>query len=748
MLFPKSSLRFARAYFSVAALITALLGASVPAVAEDKETIISAQQMHTDQNTGVVTALGKVEIAHAGYILHADKVSYAQKTGVMHAEGNVALLTPTGEVQFSDSEDVTGDMKQAFIENIGILFSDNSRLSAKTAQRYEGRYTVADTAAYTACNVCKEDPKIPPLWQLRARQIVHDNEKHDIYYHDATLDMAGVPVLYTPYLSSPDPTVTRRQGFLSPAPGYTPTLGMLVRTPYYFDIAPDIDATMAPTFSQTDGAQFAGEYRQRFAHGLLQMDGSFTHANLVNDQNVDQGKNWRGHFFGKLLYNINNIWRAGSDVNFASDKSYLPRYHLGGTDQLTTRNYIEGFSGRNYAGINNYYFQDLRPGTQAVQPIVLPQASFSAFGEPGQTFGGRWSLDGNMLVTKRDNENQSLWQQGPDTRRLAMNGGWQRRMVSDTGLIATLSGLLHLDAYSADNVIDPSGNGQVYNNVLFARQFEQGNAVLSYPLSRNGNGYQQLLQPMVGVTVAPIVHNSAEQPIEESQDITFDETNLFSPNRFTGYDLIEGGSRATYGLRHMMTIDGGGSVDMFGGQSYNFTPDRAFTVNSGLHDHLSDYVGNISVKPTDWFLVNYGFRLNHNTLDPQRQYALASIGNRIFRPYARYSSGYSLGTNGIIEKIDDATAGFDWHFAKYWSLHAEHTHGFDPGPGPRSTNVTLGYGDECFVAAISAAQNDTQRVGVSSGTSVFFHIFLKNLGGFHTDGTTAVNFPTQFRQTD
>ncbi len=68
-------------------------------------------------------------------------------------------------------------------------------------------------------------PNNPPLWELRAQQIVHDNVEHDLYYHDATIDFAGAPVVYTPYLSGPDPTVDRRQGFLSPIPGFNPNIG-------------------------------------------------------------------------------------------------------------------------------------------------------------------------------------------------------------------------------------------------------------------------------------------------------------------------------------------------------------------------------------------------------------------------------------------------------------------------------------------------------------------------------------------
>lgn len=724
------------------------LSGSAASSNDDKETIISAKSMHSDQATGVVTAVGKVEIARNGYILHADKVTYNQKTNVMHAEGHVAMLTPSGDVQFSDTEDVTGDMKQAFIQNVSILFPDSSRMVAQRAERYDERYTAADTAVYTSCNVCKEDPKQPPLWQLRAERIVHDNVDHDIYYHNATLDLAGMPVLYTPYMSTADPTVDRRQGFLSPLPGYSPNLGAFIRTPYYFDISPDKDATFAPMYSRNNGLQLGGEYRERFERGSLFLSGSVTRSDVLNDANIDEGQQMRGHFIGKFLYDIDNVWRVGSDVNFASDKTYLPIYRYGSSNQLTSRNYLEGFSGRDYASVNQYYFEDLRPGTTAVQPVVLPLANFSAFGEPGQIFGGRWSLDGNMLLTSRQDANQSIAQQGPDTRRVALNGGWERQLISErTGLITTLSGLLHLDAYSADNVVDPNGN-TIHNRVLFARQFEQANATVGYPVSRSGDGYQQMLEPLVAITAAPNFYNSTKLPIEEGQDINFDETNLFSPNRFTGYDLIEGGSRATYGLRHIITTDSGGRVDMFGGQSYDFSRNNAFTSTSGLQDHVSDYVGRISVAPNPYLEANYSFRLNHSTFEPEREYAQVSAGVPLFRPFARYSSGYSLGSNGIIQKIDDTNFGFDTHFAKYWAFHVDHTQGFDPQPGPRSTSASLSYTDECFIGAVSISQSDTSQIGLSAGTSVLFHIFLRNLGGIHTDGATSGNFPTEFRQAE
>ena len=731
------------------------------------ETLISAQQMHSDSTTGIMTATGKVELVRGGYVLHADKVTYNQKTGVMTADGHVAVLMPTGEVEFAEHQEVTGDMKQAFAENAGFLFPDNSRMAALVSQRYEGRYTVANQASYTACNVCRQNPDQPPLWEMHAETITHDNEEHEIYYHNATIDIAGVPVAYTPYMSGPDPTVKRLQGFLDPSAGYSTYIGTYAKTPYYFDIAPDKDMVLTPTFSTTDKLQLATEYRERFADGNLNFLGSITRADLVDDSGVDKGEKMRGDAFSTFVYDIDSNWRAGTNIQYASDKSYLQRYQISSLDQTTSRAYLEDFNGRDYAAVNSYYFQDLRPGTDVSEPIVLPSTTVSMLGDPGAAWGGRWSFDGNTLITTRDNTGQNVAQQGPDTRRLSLNGGWQRQMISDTGLETTVSGLVRTDSYLANNVV-AADNSTVYGEADFTRQFEQANAVMRYPMGRSGDGYQQLLEPIASFTAAPDVRVIAKQPNEDSQDVEFDETNLFSPNRFTGSDLIEGGSRATYGLRNAITTDSGSRIDIFGGESYDFSSNSGFPALSGLNNHFSDYVGRIDFSPVSWFSANYGFRLSEEDFSPQRQDAFVSTGVPIFRPWARYIQAYqnvvtydgqpiidndiivpeNAVTTNQVEQTRQITIGFSSTFAKYWVLSGNHVQSFDPDPGPRSDGLTLNYVDECLGFGVNINRDDTDRADLSSGTSVSFHLFLKNLGGIHTDSVGGVNFPTEFRQTD
>ena len=697
---------------------------------QNEPTLVQADKLSYNQKTNIVTATGHVEVSHGKEVLRADKIIYYQNKNVVRAKGHVAVLQPDGDVLFADQAELTNDMKQAFVKKASILFNDNSRLAAANAQRYEGRYLVAERGVYSACNICVKDPKQPPLWQIKATRITHDNVAKNVIYRDAVVEMGGVPVLYTPYFSHPDPTVDRRQGLLSPSGGYNKDVGTFVRIPYYFDIAPNSDVVIAPVFSTEDRLMLSGSWRQRFTSGYMQWNGSFTRADLIDEFGTDQGSQWRGHLFGSSLFNLNNEWRAGTEVAFTSDKSYLQRYKIISDDQLTNRAYLEHFHGRNYAIGNMYYFQDLRPGVQLAQPFIAPDLRFSMLGEPGKTLGGRWSFDGGLLVTSRD-QTTDITKQGANTRRISLNTGWGRQLISNTGFVTDLAGTVRLDGYWADNIPDPNVSlGTGFSKIAQVRQFAQADMTFRYPLGRSGHGYQQILEPIVMISAAPQVSNRDNLPNEDSLDVEFDETNLFASNRFTGTDRLEGGTRAAYGLRHTLIGDNGARLEAVGGQIYRLKPDPSFPDGSGLNSRFSDYVGRLELYTGPWFDANYGFRLDRHDFSLERQELAASGGAQIFRSNIKYLSvNQTEATTGLASSVEEGTLGFNSHFADYWDLSGSYTQAFQPTPGPRLISLGINYKDECFQLGVTAQHDYTQRLDLSAGTSVMFYFYLKNIGG-------------------
>ena len=339
------------------------------------ETLITAKQMHSDAATGIITATGKVEIVRGDYVLHADKVTYDQKSGVMTADGHVALLTPSGEVEFSTHEQITGDMKQAFAENIGILFPDNSRMAGVTGQRYDERYTVIDKGMYTACNICRDNPDNPPLWQLKTTSITHDNVDHELYYHNAIIDIAGVPVVYTPYIAAPDPTVERRQGFLSPLPGFSPNIGEYVKTPYYFDIAPDKDMTLtpisAPSTRHKSPPNIASVSPKANCNSKVRSPAPISSTTTASIR-VNNG----AAMYLAISFITSMISGAPAAMcNTHPIKAICSAIRYLRSTRRPTAPMSKDFRDRDYAVFNSYAFQDLRAGTDVSEPYVLPSAT-------------------------------------------------------------------------------------------------------------------------------------------------------------------------------------------------------------------------------------------------------------------------------------------------------------------------------------------------------------------------------------
>lgn len=700
---------------------------------QKQETLLQADQLKYDETKQQITATGHVEIISGQQILKADKIIYDQKRDVVRALGNVSVLQPNGDVVFADKAEVTSDLKQGFVAKVSVLFADNSRMAAADAQRYEGRYLVAQRGVYTACNLCKDDPTQPPLWQLKAKRVTHDNVAKDVIYRDAWLEFGGIPVAFTPYFSHPDPTVQRRQGFLFPNVGSTRDLGFFTRVPYYFDIAPNTDATFAPAYSQEDGFQFAGQIRHRFSRGRMEWDGSFVRANLIDEFGRDQGDQWRGHLFGSSLFNLTNIWRAGTQVAFTSDKSYLRRYRFSSDDILVNRAYLEGFKGRHYAAANMYYFQDLRPGRRQEDPFVTPEISISALGEPGKTLGGRWSLNGGFLATDRNSNVDPIYQ-GPDTRRLSAQAGWDREFVSSTGFLTTLSGMARADGYWSDNVRRPRittpTSSADFQDIAEVRQFAQGSVQLRYPLGRRAAHYQQIIEPIGVLMVAPRIDQNSNLPNEDSLDVEFDETNLFRSNRYTGYDRVEGGTRAAYGFRHSLIGDNGARVEFVGGQVFRLEKDTNFPGLSGLRNTFSDYVGRMDLVPGKWFDANYGFRLDRDSYKLRRQELQSSAGAPIFRPFVRYLSVDQTEVNtGLLQTVEEVTAGFSSTFLDYWTLNFSHKQALQPLAGSRETSAALTYQDECAKFGLTLSRDNTNRADLKGGTSVLFTFYLRNIGG-------------------
>jgi LPS-assembly protein len=691
--------------------------------------LITADRMNYDRDLGVVVASGHVEVSQDDRVLNADTLTYNERQKTVSASGHVTLRDATGNTAFADYMQVTDDLKNGVIQQIKMLLTDKSRIAGLTAKR-TGPIDEMNHAVYSPCKPCARDPMGPTTWQLRAEQIVHNNTTHMIEYHNAWMDILGLPVLYTPYFSHPDPTVKRKSGFLPPIIGGSSSLGLRFQMPYYWVTGPSSDLTIAPIILSKAAPVMTGRYRQRVENGSFSIEGSATYSNLAQlGGGVGPGQDeFQGHVFANGRFDLTDNWRWGFDILRTTDKDYLKLYDFPHSydRSLNSEIYGEGFDGRSYASVQAWSFQGLGiTDHDNQQPIVAPLLSYNYVGEPNR-FGAYWSLDLNGMALSRIT--------GRDDQRLSGTLGWTLPYTAPAGDIYKLSATMRVDGYSVQGFNpllpnDPAPTTGTQSGFT-GRVFPQVSFMWRYPFVRRSGSTTQTIEPIFSADIAPSAGNNSLIPNEDSLDVQFDETNIFDPDRFAGLDRVDNGQRVNYGVKWSAYGDGGGHTSILVGQSYQFNANNAFDVLSGQTSGLSDVVGAIDVSPSDLLNFLYRFRVDTKSFRFRRQEVGMQAGPPAFNIGIDYAfldgsinDGSTLGNQqefyGIVQsRINDN-----------WSIFAR-------GRQDLETNLTLEWGggvtyqNDCISLQLLGLRTNYTTTNISPDTRVMLIVGFKNLGNY------------------
>jgi LPS-assembly protein len=354
-----------------------------------EQMLVRAEEINYDYTNERVSAVGNVQIYYGPSTLEADRVIYDQKTKRLHAEGNVKLTQPDGTVATGNIMDLGDDFRDGFVDSLRLEGAEQTRFAAARGERSSGNYTVFHSGVYTACEPCKDDPKKPPKWQVKAARIIHDEGEKMMYFENARLEFFGVPLAYIPYFSAPDPTVKRKTGVLMPSFSSSTIFGVGVTVPYYWALAPDYDFTFTPMITTRQGPLLQGEWRQRLdsgsyfvrASGIRQLDKD---AFLQNGFATPGYRDWRGSLETSGQFNLSDKWVWGWDGTLLSDKTYFQDYGLQKNiqsasalrltpDYALSQLYLAGRGDRSYFDMRTlYFFGFSQLDDQKQIPTVLP----------------------------------------------------------------------------------------------------------------------------------------------------------------------------------------------------------------------------------------------------------------------------------------------------------------------------------------------------------------------------------------
>src|SRR5689334_10769431 len=356
--------------------------------ANDNQMLVQATEVDYDYNNSRVSAVGNVQLFYNGTSVEADKVIYDQKTKRLHAEGNIRMTDADGKITYANVMDLSDDYRDGFVDSLRVDTADATRMAATRSDRSGGNYTVFENGVYTACAPCKDDPKKPPLWQVKGARIIHDQNEKMLYFETAQLEFFGVPVAYMPYFSTPDPTVKRKSGFLMPGFSEATGYGLGMEVPYYWAIAPDYDATFTPRITSRQGVLMQAEFRQRLingsyqirAYGIDQLDpGAF--AGQPGD------KQFRGGIETKGQFALNDKWVWGWDGVVLSDYYFMSDYRLSMyrdpmssflslPTEAISQLYLTGVGNRSYFDLRSIYYLSFS-GNQQQVPAIYPVLDYS-----------------------------------------------------------------------------------------------------------------------------------------------------------------------------------------------------------------------------------------------------------------------------------------------------------------------------------------------------------------------------------
>lgn len=693
---------------------------------------LQADTMEHDEAAQTVTASGDVMLVQSGRIFRADQIVYYLKEDRVIASGHVVLNEESGDIHYSEEVELKNEFKDGFVRGLKTYLADGSRFTAADGKREGGIKTIMNDATYTPCEPCKAEPEKAPVWQLRAAEVEHDNEAHMISYKHARFEAWGMPIAYVPYFSHPDGTIKRKSGFLAPSGGFKSNLGAFVQEDYYWNIAPDRDATIGLMAMTEEAPLLMTQYRQRWDNASLELNGGITHSSRtekVGNQDVDLDAEVRGHVQGEARWDMNEKWRSGVNVNWASDDQYMRQYDFTNKDVLENEIYAERFSGRDYAVGRLITFQDIRVReSQEEQPEVLPEIITSFMGEPGDVpvIGGRWDAGASFLGLVRGGS-------GQDMNRLSLDGGWQRRLVSDYGFLTTVDASARGDFYSVtDRDVATAGSNRSGDS--FAAQFfPQVQAQTSYPLASQHEHYQLTLEPIIALTLAPNIDVNTKIPNEDSRDVQIDASNIFEPNRFPGLDRVEDRSRLTYGLRSGIYGHNSSYADVFLGQSYRLSEkDNPFPEGSGLTGQSSDYVGQISSVLGNDYTVNYRFQLNSDDLSSERHEVDFGMRKGRFSLSTRYLYASALENTDIDESREQLHNDVGYYITPEWRVRAGATNDFGETSGLRQAYGGIDFFGQCWSWSLVGLRNFVDDSSGESDTEILFSLGLKNLGGFLT----------------
>ena len=705
---------------------------AVPGDTSASPVSFEADSVAYDYNNEFVTATGNVFLKHNDQSVRADKVVWNRKTGKIMATGNIRLVDENGNQLFTESMELTDELKAGTMANLLIALREGGRVAAETGTRLANGNIVLTKAAYSGCAVEDSDgcPK-KPTWVIKAAQVEYDDQKHNLRFKNASMEFFGISLLPLPglVLGTDGRPIN---GALIPDIAISPSNGVELSEGYYQRLGPSQDLMVTGYVFTKAAPMIAARYRALTDAGALQVTGYITRSSLIPVAGTapTSSTEVRGYFAANGRFQFSPEWSLTSSIRYASDRTFLRRYDISRDDRLRSMIDLEHIDSNSYLSIAGWATETLRVGDiQGQVPIAVPLIDYRRrIANP--VLGGHIELQLNTMAVTRT--------RGQDTQRAFAGVRWDLKRITPWGQEVTLTALARGDIYhSSENQLTatPSYRGL---------PGWQGRAVataaldVKWPFVGKFLNGTQVLTPRFQVVASPTVRNLAI-PNEDARAIDLEDSNLFALNRFPGYDRVEDDVRFTFGFDWLWQAPGW-RINTTIGQSYRLSNKATlFPDGTGLNERVSDIVGRTEIRFKDIVKVTHRFRLDKDGLAIRRNEFDATVGSN--RTYVEV--GY-LRLNRDITTVEDLQDREELRFsarvavAKHWSIFGSgvinltsptinplvNTSGWQP----LRTRAGIAYDDDCLSIAVTWRRDFVATGDARRGNNVQIYFALRNIG--------------------
>jgi LPS-assembly protein len=613
-----------------------LTAPAAPGPEEELPIFLEADRIEGVQDR-YVEASGNVVVRRRGQVLFADRLRYSIPDNAVSASGNVESRR-LGDVVAGDEAYYDLDTESGYIQKPRYSFSEfrargqAERLNVRDRDRYR-----AERATYTNCAVGDDD------WYLRVGRLDLDRLRDVGVARNATVVFKGVPILYTPWIDFPLSS-RRKTGFLAPVIGTSNNSGFEATLPFYWNIAPNYDYTIAPRALARRGLQLNNElrYLQRSFNGQVRAD-------VLPDDRAENGDTrWAYSFQHSHL--ITERLRGWVNYQGASDDTYF--VDLSNKVAATSQTNLPREFGLTYNGdwwsllARTQRFQTLQDPLAPVDPpysrvpqLVLNAAQQDLYGLDLQFFGELVNFDN---PSKLSAVRQVYY---PAAVYPVRGSFWY---------VAPKVGVNHtVYAYQNSSRNDDTRTLPIFS-VDSGMTFDRATAFF-------GRSYRQTLEPRLYYVYIPFKRQD-DLPLFDTSQADFNLAQIFTENQFTGWDRINDANQITAAATTRLIEPESGAewVRATLGQRYYFKEQEVTLDNRVRSSNRSDLLAGLAGNLTRTWSASMG--MQYNVDDGELEKFNAALRYRP-QPGKVVNLGYRF-TREVLQQVDLAA---QWPLSRRWS---------------------------------------------------------------------------------